>query len=174
MKVRCASCNSYRPKEEMHQRVSLAWVCSEACARAYRYDRKPRAAIKQKAPNSATLIPDDVRAKVVARDDGRCRFCGTPRGVDLHHVVYRSQGGKHTPDNLLSLCGVHHALVHSSKRRFMPLCKGVLWLMYEKNQRVTIPQLERWLHNHEVGTSIRSAMVSFGMEDPLDKTEAPW
>lgn len=53
-----------------------------------------------------------VRARVHERDRGLCLICGSPAG-HTHHILYRSQGGKHTEANLASLCGVCHDRVHT-------------------------------------------------------------
>jgi hypothetical protein len=59
-------------------------------------------------------VPADVRRAVATRDRG-CRFpgCRAPVGwTDVHHVVWRSEGGDHDPDNLLLLCRRHHRRLH--------------------------------------------------------------
>jgi len=44
-----------------------------------------------------------------------CQFCGKEEvGLDMHHIKFRSQGGKDTADNLVALCREHHSLVHLS------------------------------------------------------------
>src|SRR5215475_3292304 len=54
-----------------------------------------------------------LRRAVRERDGHRCRFPGCEsRRVDIHHIVYWSNGGKTRLDNLISLCKRHHALVH--------------------------------------------------------------
>jgi len=54
-----------------------------------------------------------LRRAVRERDRYRCRFPGCEsRRVDIHHIVYWSNGGKTRLDNLISLCKRHHALVH--------------------------------------------------------------
>jgi hypothetical protein len=73
-----------------------------------------------------TSIPSGIRRQVLDRDGHRCRYCGTTNGLHLHHIGYRSQGGDHSVDNLITLCGTHHGLVHGDKRRWMPvLCAYV-------------------------------------------------
>jgi hypothetical protein len=55
------------------------------------------------------------------RDAGRCRVCGkrgSPTAVGLldrlqrHHMVYRSKGGEHRSENVLSVCAACHAAIH--------------------------------------------------------------
>ena len=54
-----------------------------------------------------------VRDKVYERDQGRCRMCGR-LGTELHHVVFRSQGGRGVFTNALTLCSKHHREVHDN------------------------------------------------------------
>lgn len=59
--------------------------------------------------------------EVDARDHGYCRVCQTytrpdailaPDGRHHHHLTYRSRGGTHTVNNLLTLCRRCHQRVH--------------------------------------------------------------
>jgi hypothetical protein len=52
-------------------------------------------------------IPAALRALCVERDGNRCAKCSGWRaeGMNLHHRQLRSQGGKNTAANLISLCG---------------------------------------------------------------------
>lgn len=63
-----------------------------------------------------------VREKVIERDGGNwCLLCGKPGpGLHLHRIVYGSQNGNYEVDNCVQLCAECHALVHSSKKRWMP------------------------------------------------------
>lgn len=75
------------------------------------------------------------------RDQYKCRWCGRMNvGIDLHHVIYRSGGGQHVPDNLISLCRDHHNMAHSSKISYQQLLLDVLAM--EPN--ITVMQVMRW------------------------------
>jgi 5-methylcytosine-specific restriction endonuclease McrA len=75
----------------------------------------------------ATDIPDGVRKVVLARDRHRCRWCGRVNVVlHLHHIVYRSGGGQHHADNLVTLCGSDHSMVHTNKGLYPPLLTELL------------------------------------------------
>ncbi|WP_327933260.1 HNH endonuclease [Brevibacillus centrosporus] len=60
--------------------------------------------------------------RVFDRDGGKCVLCGTTRGLEAHHVRYRSRGGTGEEHNLAMVCGpaTHsatcHAKAHSSKQ----------------------------------------------------------
>ena len=58
-------------------------------------------------------IPPALRRALLSRDGG-CRFpgCSHKRYVDGHHIAHWSHGGETKLDNLVSLCRIHHRLVH--------------------------------------------------------------
>jgi 5-methylcytosine-specific restriction endonuclease McrA len=43
-----------------------------------------------------------------------CEVC-MGRAVDIHHIVYRSQGGTDEVRNLMALCRKHHDQAHDEK-----------------------------------------------------------
>ena len=53
-----------------------------------------------------------LRGVVLGRDNNLCQVTGCPSRLELHvhHKKAVSDGGAHTPDNLISLCDFHHAL----------------------------------------------------------------
>ena len=55
-----------------------------------------------------------VRRAVFRRDGGKCRVPGCRHAVytDVHQLVRRSEGGKHSLDNLVTLCAAHHHATH--------------------------------------------------------------
>ncbi len=52
-----------------------------------------------------------LRREIYERDGGQCVLCGG-RGAHIHHIVFRSQGGKDAADNLVTLCGSCHEKAH--------------------------------------------------------------
>lgn len=56
-----------------------------------------------------------LRLAVLKRDDFQCQCCGNTRNLELHHIVFRSQGGKDQLDNLVTLCNRCHARAHREK-----------------------------------------------------------
>lgn len=79
-------------------------------------------------------IPKKVREEVLARDsiDGTpcCIYCGRPQteyeSLHLHHVVRRSQLGKHEAKNLVSLCYRCHGRIHNGDMGLQTFCKAFL------------------------------------------------
>jgi hypothetical protein len=41
--------------------------------------------------------------------------CRHANYVDVHHLVPRSDGGRHTSENLVTLCSAHHRAIHRSE-----------------------------------------------------------
>lgn len=62
---------------------------------------------------AARTVPPWLARQVRHRDEG-CRFpgCERTRWVHLHHLVHWADGGTTDLDNLVTLCGHHHRLVH--------------------------------------------------------------
>lgn len=55
----------------------------------------------------ATQIPERVKRKVYARDNGLCIVCGLP-GLPNAHYIRRSQGGMGIEENIVTLCPKCH------------------------------------------------------------------
>lgn len=71
---------------------------------------------------SRSGIPPALRRAVLARDNG-CAIdaCASVYRLEVHHIVPRSRGGDHTPENLTTLCWWHHHVaVHRQGMRIDP------------------------------------------------------
>lgn len=72
------------------------------------------------------LIPTVTRAEILERDSHVCRLCGAwSEVIHVHHIIYRSGGGKNTDDNLISLDWRCHEIAHSNKRLWQPVLRQV-------------------------------------------------
>ena len=62
---------------------------------------------------SQDIPPSTVRL-VWRRDGGRCRVpgCRSARGLEIHHLVHRADGGSHEASNLCLLCSACHLAHH--------------------------------------------------------------
>ncbi len=61
-------------------------------------------------------IPPWLTRLVRGRDQG-CRFpgCRRTRWVQIHHIIHWADGGPTNLDNLITLCGHHHRLIHEHR-----------------------------------------------------------
>jgi hypothetical protein len=66
-----------------------------------------------------------------------------PRNLHVHHIVYRSEGGTHAERNLITLCDVHHDLMHSRKWWWQPVLQELICLHYDSGQFLTVTEVER-------------------------------
>ena len=59
-------------------------------------------------------LPASVRNAVLDRDGWACKFpaCTMRKMLDVHHIEYRSHRGSDEMGNLISLCRIHHGLIH--------------------------------------------------------------
>jgi HNH endonuclease/Holliday junction resolvase RuvA-like protein len=79
-------------------------------------------------PRAKQNIPPALRRAVLARDQHRCRVPGCTHStfIDVHHILPRSEGGRHDPANLITLCGAHHRAVHRGELRIELKIDGIL------------------------------------------------
>lgn len=146
-KLRCTVCREYFDRNLFYG----AGCCSEECfnelvgrarrKRARRAENRSKKVAAKKVRNS---MNQDLKRKVRERDGQRCRSCGTPNKLHVHHIEYLSQGGANSKINLITLCEIHHALVHSNKHKYQPLCRGYIWLLYVEGIKADLGEVERW------------------------------
>lgn len=139
---RCAGCRQRFPKPAS-RRIGLSFACSSACAQTV-MRRQPRRRVGRARP-APSDVPVGTRDQVLVRDRLRCRYCGTPRGIHLHHIHYRSEGVDHSERNLIALCPAHHELVHSDKARWQPVCEAYIAILYNQGRQTYLLDLEREL-----------------------------
>jgi len=53
--------------------------------------------------------------QVLQRDGWRCQACGARLNLEVHHKELRSQSGDDSERNLITLCALCHAKVHSER-----------------------------------------------------------
>lgn len=82
--------------------------------------------------------PPALRRIVLTRDNG-CRFprCRRNRWVHVHHLVHWANGGPTDLDNLITLCGFHHRLIH----------EGGWTVSGDPNIEVTWIDRSGWVHD---------------------------
>ena len=50
--------------------------------------------------------------EILARDGWHCQACGSLRRLEVHHIQLRSQCGRDSEDNLITLCLECHRAIH--------------------------------------------------------------
>lgn len=60
----------------------------------------------------SSKISNATRKGVYKRDNWCCVACDSNRGLQVHHIVHRSQGGTNEMSNLVTLCWRCHAVAH--------------------------------------------------------------
>jgi 5-methylcytosine-specific restriction endonuclease McrA len=85
-----------------------------------------RAAEKQDARKLKDAYRRVIYRLVSKRDQHRCRVCGTRHDVEIHHIRFRSVGGKDATQNLACLCKVHHQEVHAYRLAIEGNADGLL------------------------------------------------
>lgn len=145
-KRRCTYCRGYYTPGEM-LRAGVSGVCSSECLSGlqdkYRYKRERRRVHRARKNRYGKRLNGSVRDKVRRRDGNVCRYCGGTNRLQIHHIEYRSQGGEDVAHNLITLCSEHHALMHTSKLKWQPILRGVMWAHYVWKVYYTIPEVER-------------------------------
>lgn len=77
------------------------------------------AQISRPGLRNKSTIPPKIRRAVFARDRHRCQRpgCTRTRFLEVHHIIPRSRGGANVIENLITLCGACHRLVHEKKMK---------------------------------------------------------
>ncbi len=71
-------------------------------------------------------LPVSLRREVLDRDGHCCRMCGAyVENPAVHHIEYRSEGGRNELDNLITLHWLYaprcHEVAHANKGLWQPL-----------------------------------------------------
>jgi len=79
-------------------------------------------------PRATQTIPPALRRRVMRKDGGCCRVPGCQQAVfvDVHHLELRSEGGRDTLENLVTLCAAHHRATHHGQLVVERSASGIL------------------------------------------------
>lgn len=150
-RVRCTVCKGYFERENMYFSNRLSRICSEGCIKDYFDKKRENLASKPKKKPTNTRkgnLDSKIRQRVRRRDKDLCRWCGA-RGEQIHHVIYRSHGGRDHMSNLLLLCERHHQKAHSNKRVFQSILLATIWLVTVEGKWLTVPEVARELRRRD-------------------------
>lgn len=147
-KRRCTVCRDYFPAGDMLRQGVCGEECLQALVDRSRAKRQRRAGSKARR-HAGPSLPYKLRVKVKKRDAERCRMCGRPDTLQVHHIAYRSEGGSDDLANLITLCALHHNegldSVHADKRRWQPICRAYVWIRCVEGRFLLLPEIERRL-----------------------------
>ena len=114
---------------------------------------------------------ENAREYVLCRDKHTCQLCKKSKGLlETHHVIWRSQGGGDSPENLLTLCAKCHAKVHDktkTDKKVRELFKG----MCKRQVHTTLlnsimPEFHKWL-----SYNFKKITVTYGYETKQKRYE---
>ncbi len=89
---------------------------------------KPKKIPKSKRPKNPqknSRIVDRQALQAAAKP--YCELCYLSGQTQIHHIIYKSQGGHDTPDNLISLCLDCHEDAHGRGKNRATTPKEVLY-----------------------------------------------
>ena len=90
--------------------------------------------LKSIDPNFAYAIIDELlRSYIFERDDSFCQICGC-EGQVIHHILFRSHGGKNIAFNLILLCTICHNRQHGLNNK-QPVQDSALIRMVKNNEK---------------------------------------
>lgn len=120
-KGKCSHCRQYYPADVL-RKFGLSGVCSDECLQGLiqkaREKHARKEAVRERKTSGGPRLGGTTRKKVRERDKV-CVLCGNG-GAQIHHVVFRSQGGKDSMTNLVLLCaGCHHEKAHGPESKFV-------------------------------------------------------
>lgn len=74
----------------------------------------PKPNHKRRSPQTRTRnnFSEAVRKQIYERDEGTCQQCKYRRGEEVHHVRFKSQGGRGVVTNGVLLCHHCHTICH--------------------------------------------------------------
>jgi 5-methylcytosine-specific restriction endonuclease McrA len=87
-----------------------------------------------------------IRQYVQERDKW-CVLCGE-KGEEIHHVVYKNDGGSDTPDNLVLLCKDCHKAIHDDAPNEAMRYKGIISEKQAKEYLQRYIKGELWGESH--------------------------
>jgi 5-methylcytosine-specific restriction endonuclease McrA len=64
-------------------------------------------------------IEEEIRQKLLEEHGGLCQNCGRNPGflgLSLHHIVFKSRGGKTIEENCCLICSTCHEVAHNRRR----------------------------------------------------------
>jgi hypothetical protein len=114
-------------------------------------------------------IPPAIRRALNTRDAG-CRFpgCTHQRYLDAHHIEHWADGGDTKLSNLVTLCRLHHRLVHEGEIRVETLANGGWRFLHPDGQ--PFDEVHPWSETEYDGHELEITHAALGIH--IDKHTA--
>jgi len=133
--ISCAVLVALGVTEEGRRRFPVECLRSENPGNAIEIDRVAGDALRECFDEDLSIdrpTPEPMRRKVLMRDGHRCTNPHCERSAEhCHHIHFRSRGGPTIPENLTSVCGRCHALIHQGALtvigRAIAYGEGLVW-----------------------------------------------
>lgn len=102
-----------------------------------------------------------IRYYVLARDNYTCQVCGKSKGkiFQLHHIIYRSNGGTDSAGNLITVCTDCHTAANHKKG-------GILYKWQEEHKKVRQYKEPPFMNAERMRIFKRypDAVITYGLE----------
>lgn len=124
-------------------------------------------------------IPPSVIRFVWRRDGGRCQTpgCRSARGLEIHHIVRRVDGGTHVPSNLTLRCSACHGAHHAGLITISGTAPDHLELRRRTDHGTPVGVANRGAHvgvsdlaGIVIRTQARDALVGLGWKPAIART----
>lgn len=86
----------------------------------------------------------ETRKKRIIVDNGKCAICGSPNGLQVHHISYDRKGEENVDYDLITLCRSCHEAVHAVINEKMPEVSEIKKEYQEKARQAVKPCGEEW------------------------------
>ena len=88
-------------------------------------------------------MANKIYQKVAERDNHECRICGNNQ-IQIHHIIFRSHGGKNTKENLITLCKHHHDKAHKNEREWRTRLLDMQSELYGTREESALKLKNKW------------------------------
>jgi len=113
----CEECNS-KKHEQTCERCGITFYKYIRKGRKCTCDKCKRIVVRNKKNiDNVSLMDLSKRtiSKIINRSGVGCSICGWKEAaLDIHHIIYRKNGGTNDMKNLSLLCPNHHRMIHSN------------------------------------------------------------
>src|SRR3989304_1626466 len=108
----CQQCGKEFWVRQSQLRIGNGKFCSKKCL------SKSQQVFNATAPEFYNMAEwKEIRLKVLERDGNRCKTCGfNGRGLHVHHVEYKRNGGNEDMNNLITMCNQCHMRIHGQNK----------------------------------------------------------